>query len=85
MILAIVVGYLLGIAPFIVPKIIERIDEIKIEKIEIKEKEKEEEQKEIYDEWLNGKKQLEPLINEPRQVDQHELFEEYMTGKVKGA
>ena len=74
-ILAVVIGYLLGIAPFIIPKIVERIDNNK--KVEI-EAEETKEQEELFDEWLNG-------INEPKQVDSHELFEEYITGKVKGA
>ena len=77
-ILAVLVGYILGIAPFIVPKIIERIDNKK--KVEAEETEKTEidEQKEIFNEWVYG-------TNEPKLVDQHELFEEYITGKVKGA
>lgn len=80
---AVIIGYLLGIAPFIIPKIIERIDRKAEKAEEIEQKEKDEkEQIEILDEWLNGAKQG---INEPRQVNQQEIFEEYMTGKVKGA
>ena len=78
-ILAVVIGYLLGIAPFVVPKIIERTIAIRNSKIAEQEKE---EREELFDEWLNGKKE-EP-INEPRKVDQQSIYEEYITGEVKG-
>ena len=84
-ILAVVVGYLLGVAPFVIPKIIQKVEDYKAAKVEAEE---EQEKEEIFDEWLNGlKEQKEPeaLVNEPKQVDQHDLFEEYVTGKVKGA
>lgn len=74
-ILAVIIGYILGIAPFVAPNIIEKIEATKKVK---EEAEDSKEQEEIFNEWLNG-------VNEPKQVDQHELFEEYMTGKVKGA
>ena len=80
-ILAVVVGYLLGVAPFVIPKIIQKVEDYKAAKVEAEE---EQEKEEIFDEWLNGLKP-EPLVNEPKQVDQHDLFEEYVTGKVKGA
>ena len=77
-IIAVVVGYLLGVLPFIVPKIIKRIDNRKVTAAEETDKKEANEQKEIFNEWVYG-------VNEPKQVDQHELFEEYITGKVKGA
>lgn len=78
-ILAVFIGYLLGIAPFVVPKIVERIDS----RVSVKATEEDEKElNEIYDEWLNGKKE-EP-INEPRKVDQQSIYEEYITGEVKG-
>ena len=78
MILGVLVGYILGILPFIVPKFIELIRIAKNNKVATTEAEETKEQAEIFNEWLNG-------ANEPRQVDQHELYEEYITGKVKGA
>ena len=75
-ILAVVVGYLLGVAPFIVPKIIERIDNKKAVE---EEAEEQQEKEEIFDEWLNGLK--------PEAVNQEDIYKEYVTGKetVKGA
>lgn len=73
---AVIVGYLLGIAPFIVPKIVARIDGNKA----IKEKAEEvKEQNEIFDEWLNG-------LSESKQVNQEDIYNEYVTGQetVKG-
>ncbi len=64
-ILAVLVGYTLGIAPFIVPKIVELIDKHK----EVKEEEtKEAERNEIFDEWLNG-------------INQQDIYNEYITGQ----
>lgn len=82
---AVIIGYVLGIAPFIVPKIIERIDKNKTIKIKEQVEEKEKEYSELLDEYLNGPKQEDPLINEPKQINQQEIYEEYVTGKVKGA
>ena len=67
-VVAVVIGYILGIAPFIVPKIIERIDNKK--NIEIT-KEEEKEQNEIFDEWLNGL----------QKVNQQDIYNEYVTGE----
>lgn len=70
-IIAVIIGYILGIAPFVVPKIVEMIRARQITEIDQEEEKKREE---IFDEWLNGAKET----NEPNQKD---LFEEYMTGK----
>lgn len=71
---AVIIGYLLGIAPFTVPKVIERIDKNKT--TEVIEDDKKE-QLEILDEYLNG-----PKVG----VNQEDIYNEYITGKetVKG-
>ena len=70
MILAsIITGYILGILPFVVPKIVERIDNRQVKDEEIKENES---QAEILNEWLNGV---------PNKVNQQDIYNEYMTGK----
>ena len=66
---AIITGYILGILPFIVPKIVERIDNRQVKDEEIKENES---QAEILNEWLNGV---------PNKVNQQDIYNEYMTGK----
>lgn len=70
--IAVIVGYILGVAPFIVPKIIE------IRRNKIIETENNEEQKiqnDIFNEWLNGPQ-------ESSQVNQADIYTEYITGKV---
>ena len=70
MILAsIITGYILGILPFVVPKIVERIDNRQVKDEEIKENAS---QAEILNEWLNGV---------PNKVNQQDIYNEYMTGK----
>ena len=73
---AVIVGYILGVAPFIVPKIVERIDGNKATKEKAEEVK---EQNEIFDEWLNG-------LSETKQVNQQDIYNEYVTGQetVKG-
>ena len=71
-ILAVIIGYILGISPFVVPKIIELIQSIKFKKV------KEEEEKEkidLFDEWLNGPKENRVGIN------QQDIYNEYITGE----
>lgn len=67
-VIAVVIGYLLGVAPFVVPKIIERIDSKK--NVEITEAE-EKEQNEIFNEWIYG----------GNKVNQQDLYNEYVTGQ----
>lgn len=71
-ILAVVIGYILGISPFVVPKIIERIENrrVKEEKIE-----QDKETADIFDEWLNGPKEDRVGIN------QQDIYNEYITGE----
>ena len=78
--LAVIVGYILGIAPFVVPKILE-LRKNKV--VEDTNKEDSKTQNEIFDEWLNGPKQE---VN-TNQVNQEEIYNEYITGIVtrKGA
>ena len=70
--IAVIVGYILGITPFIVLKIINN-KEVKIE--ENREAEFYKVQQEILDEWLNGPKKQENTIN------QQDIINEYLTGK----
>ena len=68
--IAVIVGYVLGIAPFVVPKIIE----IRSNKTQKQVKTEEyKSQEEILDEWLNG-------ANE--KVNQQDICNEYLTGKI---
>lgn len=71
---AVIVGYTLGAMPFVMPKIFELI---KTRTKKVEETKEDKEQKEIFDEWLNGSKQ----------VNQADIYNEYITGKetVKGA
>lgn len=72
---AVIVGYILGVMPFIVPKILEK----KEEQIELKKDEEDyKTQKEIFDEWLNGKKEN----SDDNKVNQQDIYNEYLTGKV---
>ena len=71
-IVAVIVGYLLGITPFVIPKAIDLINSFKSNKT--REEERKEEQ-DILDEWLNGPK-------EKNEVNQQEIYNEYMTGIV---
>lgn len=69
---AVIIGYLLGVAPFVIPKLLE----MKNQKVEMS-PEEEKEQQEIIDEWLNGPK---------NNINQEDIYNEYVTGKetVKG-
>ena len=71
---AVIVGYILGVMPFIVPKILEK----KEEQIELKKGEEEyKTQKEIFDEWLNGTKEN----RNDNKVNQEDIYKEYITGQ----
>ena len=71
---AVVVGYILGVMPFIVPKILEK----KEEQIELKKDEEDyKTQKEIFDEWLNGTKEN----RNDNKVNQEDIYKEYITGQ----
>lgn len=79
--IAVVIGYLLGIIPFILPKLFS----IKEEKQSNKEMEDYyKNQENILNEWLNGK---EDEINQTNDINQEDIFKEYVTGKEvkKGA
>lgn len=70
--IAVIVGYILGIAPFVVPKILE----MKNNKVkEQTDKDEEKTQVEIFNEWLNGPQK------EPAKVNQEDIYNEYITGK----
>lgn len=70
--LAVVIGYILGIAPFVIPKILE------LKKVKIKEEDDKEEaqaQAEIFNEWLNGPQKQNTGVN------QQDIYNEYITGE----
>lgn len=69
---AVIIGYLLGAMPFIVPKLIENREK----QVEVNENEKDyKSQEEILDEWLNG-----PRLS-INGVNQEDIYKEYMTGQ----
>ena len=70
-IIAVIVGYILGIAPFVVPKILE-LRKNKV--VEDTNKEDSKTQNEIFDEWLNGPAKT------TNQVNQADIYNEYITG-----
>lgn len=73
--IAVIVGYLLGISPFVVMKILEQ----KEKQIGLKENEKQyKEQEAILDEWLNGANKN--SNKESDKINQEDIFKEYMTG-----
>ncbi len=74
---AVIVGYILGVLPFVTPKIIQ-LKENMNNREEIKT------QEEILDEYLNGAKDKnEALDNETsNQVNQEDILKEYLTGEV---
>lgn len=71
---AVIVGYILGSFPFILPKILDKKQE-KVQYTERKEEDKS--QAEILDEWLNGPK-------EKRGINQEDIYNEYITGQETG-
>ena len=77
--LAVIVGYILGAMPFVLPKIIELI---KTWTKTVEEAKENKEQKEIFDEWLNG-----PKKENSNGINQADIYNEYVTGEVttKGA
>ncbi len=78
-IIAVVVGYLLGVIPFVLPKLIENIRQHKINKMELKE---EQEQNEIFDEYLNGVKTYDTPQEGKISFNQEDAYNEYITGEV---
>lgn len=79
--IAVIIGYLLGIIPFIVPKLFS-IKEEKQSNKEVEDYYKNQEN--ILNEWLNGK---EDKVNQTNEINQEDIFREYVTGKEvkKGA
>ena len=66
--IAVVVGYVLGIAPFIYKTIVEKTDKKEATK-------KQTSAEQIFNEWLNGPEKTHQETN---------IYDEYMTGEVKG-
>lgn len=66
--IAVVVGYVLGIAPFIYKIITERTNKKEAENKQIS-------AEQIFSEWLNGPEKTNQETN---------IYDEYMTGEVKG-
>lgn len=80
--LAVVIGYVLGVMPFAIPKAIETKQNKVKEESKIKE---DRTQAEIIDEWLNGvvnksKEELEEI--DDNTVNQQDIYNEYITGKI---
>lgn len=71
---AVIVGYILGIAPFVVPKIIGIMQNRVKERNDSQESK---EQQEVFDEWING-----PRKDSDNKVNQQDIYNEYLTGKV---
>lgn len=73
--IAVIIGYLLGIAPFIYKEITERQSKVK----EINQEAKEEvKTQEIFEEWLNGPKEVNKT-----EITQEDIYKEYTTGIVE--
>lgn len=73
--IAVVIGYILGAIPFIIPKIFS----IKQEKQSNKEMENYyKNQENILNEWLNGKEKVEA---QDKGINQEDIFKEYITGQ----
>ncbi len=79
---AVIVGYILGVLPFVTPKIIQIKEDITERKNNKKDVES---QEEILDEWLNGTKDKNEALNNEQisnQVNQEDILKEYLTGEV---
>ena len=75
--IGVIVGYLLGIAPVIVLTILEIKSHKKEEKMS---KENKTRQEQILDEYLNGRQESEQRTNTA--VNQEDILKEYLTGIV---
>jgi len=73
---AVIIGYILGIAPVVVYFLWQNRKE-KVLKLE--EQKDENTAKNIFNEWLYGKGKEEP-INEKKEVSQEDIFKEYVGG-----
>lgn len=72
--LAVIVGYILGMAPYVVPKIVELIQSRVKRDIAAQE---DKTTAEIADEWLNG-----PQQDKEDKITQQDIYNEYITGNV---
>lgn len=72
--IAVITGYVLGIAPFIYKEIIDRAI---INNTKKEETEKQNTAEQIFNEWLNGAD-----VNKTNQVSN--IYDEYITGETKG-
>lgn len=70
--IAVIVGYLLGIIPFIVPKLFKTKEEQSNKQMEDYYKN----QEDILNEWLNEKEKT-----QSNGISQEEIFQEYITGQ----
>lgn len=73
--IAVIVGYILGVIPFILPKILDLKQEKQSSK-EIEDYYKNQEN--ILNEYLNG---ISGETVKTNQIDQEDIFKEYLTGK----
>lgn len=70
---AVIVGYILGVMPFILLKVIENKRQV-VERESDKENQKN--QTDILSEWLNGPEK-------PNKINQEDILDEYLTGEMK--
>ncbi len=73
--LSVITGYILGIAPFTIPKIIEIIENNIRQDKNI---ENDKTQAEILDEWLNGPRK--DNNDNDKKINQEDILNEYLTG-----
>ena len=66
--IAVIVGYILGVTPFIAPKILG----IRNNKVNEQINKEEKTQTEIFNEWLNGPQ---------KEINQSDIYNEYITGQ----
>lgn len=66
--IAVIVGYILGVTPFVAPKILE----IRNNKVNEQINKEEKTQTEIFNEWLNGPQ---------KEINQSDIYNEYITGQ----
>ena len=77
LIVAVIVGYILGIMPFIMPNILQKKEEhVEKKQDEINQKK----EMEIFDEWLNGVK----TVQIDNKINQADIYQEYTTGETAG-
>lgn len=83
LLLAVMLGYILGVAPVVVYFLWQNRKEIIIKAEEKEQKEDEKKTTDILSEWLYGKPKDESVnepVNEKKPVNQEQIFKEYIGG-----